>query len=202
MKLDRMRLLLEQRAVVASPQHNDVLRRDDKRPHDNQQRRNGACYTCGETGHIARNCVKRQPRASDRPTEAGRPAVTRQVHDADGRRLDRAAYLVMRIRRRDVKCLLDTGSEVCLFPARYAHVNSQGPSAQQLSAANGTAIKIIGEVTVEAELNHRTLTIEGYASTHVNEVILGLGFFEGARGIMELRYRHDNDIWSRIQIDG
>ena len=73
---------------------------------------------------------------------------------------------------------MDTGSEVCLFPARYASTEGHDKGSQQLAAANGTAIKIIGEVTVEAELNKRTLTIQGYASPHVNEVILGLGFLK------------------------
>lgn len=178
-KLDRIRLLMECKTSPSNVQQTDSTpQQDQRRPYDDQRRRDGACYACGETGHIARNCLTRLPRASKGQTDAKEPAVTRQVHDADGRRLDRAAYLVMRIRRRKVKCLLDTGSEVCLFPARYADADGREHNGQRLSAANGTDIRIIGEVTIEAELEGRKLTIQGYASPHVSEVILGLGFLK------------------------
>ena len=71
-----------------------------------------------------------------------------------------------------MKCLLDTSSKVCLFPERYAGATNSESSGQHLAVANGTEIKIVGEVLVEAELSGHILVIQGYASPHVDERIL------------------------------
>jgi len=99
-----------------------------------------------------------------------------RVRGLTAEQMDRAAYVRIRVESAPMDCLLDTGSEACLFPARYATIAGAAPTGQKLFAANGTAISVLGVITVEAELGGQRLTIDGYASNQVTEIILGLNF--------------------------
>jgi len=46
-------------------------------------------------------------------------------------------------------CLLDTGSEVTVIPAHCVPENLLSPSSQQLNAANGATIDVVGEADIE-----------------------------------------------------
>ena len=85
------------------------------------------------------------------------------------------------------KCLLDTGSDVTLLPSSLTSGVELEPTARRIRAANGTAIKVIGMATVEANAGAHHMTITGLVSPHVNEVMLGIGFFETGKSDLELR---------------
>jgi len=73
-------------------------------------------------------------------------------------------------------CLLDTGSEVSVIPARCVPDDELVPTSQTLNAANGTKIDVTGEVKLTIELDGLTVTTRGLVSEHVDE--LGLTFLE------------------------
>lgn len=50
-------------------QHQVMVRRTDVEEHSQAASFNGKCYKCGEEGHMARNCGRREPRTR-RPTKA------------------------------------------------------------------------------------------------------------------------------------
>jgi len=85
------------------------------------------------------------------------------------------------------KCLLDTGSDVTLLPSSLTSGVELEPTARRIRAANGTAIKVIGTATVDANAGAHHMTITGLVSPHVNEVMLGIGFFETGKSDLELR---------------
>ena len=182
--INQLKTLIDQN--VSKTQTNDVTdsvarRSATQTAQYEERKKNHACYECGDVSHRARNCPSRD-RNSDgsaraRITEGG-VKTNRQVTKTGDRQVERAAYLPLKIGRRKIKCLLDTGSEVCLFPARFAAAGSCTPMGQRLTAANGTDIKVLAEVTVVADLDGRKLDIRGYASPQVTEIILGLNFLE------------------------
>ena len=141
----------------------------------NSQRPQRNCYTCGESSHLARDCPKKNaPEINQAETSA--PAVSRNMRDTDGRRLDRTAYLQVRIRRKKLKVLLDTGSEINLFPAKFA--NLPMTESRSLVAANGTEIRVTGMARIPCQIGEKTVTVSGYCSPNLSEIILGLAFLQ------------------------
>ena len=75
-------------------------------------------------------------------------------------------------------CLLDTGSDVTLFPHALVRGLPLDQCVVDLSAANGTSISILGAGTVTAKLQGRDIKIDGLVTDHVDEVILGLDWLQ------------------------
>ena len=75
--------------------------------------------------------------------------------------------------------MLDTGSEANVVPARYVSNRLITPSERSLNAANGTAIPVLGEATLNLVLGVVTIPVRCLISEHVDEILLGLGFLEG-----------------------
>ena len=69
----------------------------------------------------------------------GRSTLSSVNHDS---------YLRMSVGRHVYDCLLDTGSEVCLFPEGIIDSVTVRKTNRTLKAANGTVIPILGEVTL------------------------------------------------------
>jgi len=53
---------------------------------------------------------------------------------------------------RKLWCLLDTGSEVSVIPARYVPTYVITPSVHSLNAANGSSIPVTGETNLLLDL--------------------------------------------------
>jgi predicted aspartyl protease len=87
-------------------------------------------------------------------------------------------YLKMKIRGKEESCLLDTGSDVNLVPLRLAKGLNLQPSRQQLAAANGTKIDVLGAVTLIGWAGPRQLTVDGLVSDNVDEVMLGVDWLQ------------------------
>ena len=60
----------------------------------------------------------------------------------------RDAYIELVIAGRTCSCLLDTGSDLTLFPNALVHELTLDQCVVDLSSANGTSIQIIGTVKV------------------------------------------------------
>ena len=90
----------------------------------------------------------------------------------------REAYIELVIAGRTCSCLLDTGSDVTLFPHALVRGLPLDQLVFNLSTANGTSIPILGAMTVTAKLQGRDIEIEGLVTDHVDEVILGLDWLQ------------------------
>ena len=73
-----------------------------------------------------------------------------------------------------VDCLLDTGSEVTMIPVYLARELPKQPVVSQFRAANGTLIEMLGLVRLLVSLKRREIIVEGVASDHIAEVLLGI----------------------------
>jgi hypothetical protein len=130
----------------------------------------GVCFGCGQPGHFKRNCPQLPPSTTDpRPTS---PQNNRHIAGF------RSAFLPATIFGRERWCLLDSGSEVSVVPSRYVHTDELKPSVQILNAANGTAIRVLGEVDINLELGSQQISVPCLVSEHVDEILLGLSFLE------------------------
>ena len=80
--------------------------------------------------------------------EPGSPAGKRSSGpEADSvRKIGRTLYARMEINNKLLDCLIDTGSEVNLMPAKCSNNLEIRPTTRSLQAANGTCIEVLGEV--------------------------------------------------------
>ena len=122
--------------------------------------------------------------AAPNQSQVGNNPNCKHVKGYSAEQLDRAAYLPIRIGSEIVEVLLDTGSEVCLFPSKFSNVGRVEPLSQNLLAANGTAIEVLGAIQVPAKIGRSSTVIRGILSNQVTEIILGLTFL-----------REQNAVW-------
>ena len=193
---DRYRLLVEQRRAdeIETIRHAPSLpppsNQTDRR---NSQWKDRGCFNCGRAGHFRRNCPDQQserdhmPPSSaannrvavdtvERTSEASAENCAKTIKEVTSRKTDVPTYLKAQIGDRNVCCLIDTGSEVCLFPTSLASDFNIEPDGQRLYAANGTVISIAGRVSVPLRVGTESFIVRGLVSDHAFEVILGVNF--------------------------
>ena len=88
-------------------------------------------------------------------------------------------YLRAKIGRRPYDCLLDTGSEATvipasIIPASIVNIPQIKNTSHKLTAANGSDIPLLGEVTLPMQIGDYKTTIRGLVSEHVGEVMIGM----------------------------
>ena len=150
-----------------------------------RQPRHGNCFKCGQPGHGYRFCqAPVPPQQLDHNSLSAMPPTT--SHFISG---SRSAYLPCRVFGKNRWCLLDTGSEVSVIPARCVPEDELVPTSQILNAANGTNISVIGEAKLTIELDGCTVTTRGLVSEHVDEFLLGLTFLEETGCIWNFKER-------------
>ena len=146
------------------------------------------CFNCGEMGHYAKSCPR--PRVHSnvaaQPQNGGiAPLLVKGISGFSGSNLD--AFLRVKIGNQVYDCLLDTGSEVCLFPEHIddpAYIRS---TSRTLKAANGTSIPIQGEATLTIGIGQFATEITGLVSRHITEPNVGHGLSRGERCSMRFQ---------------
>ena len=73
-------------------------------------------------------------------------------------------------------CLLDTESEVSLFPESVVGTATIESTHRTLKAANGSEIPILGEVKLNVKIGGYSTQIAGLVSEHIPEPMLGIDF--------------------------
>ena len=143
----------------------------DKCPSRNDTKNGGnarACYNCGLPGHISRNCPEREKKSGQMEHE---PKTSKGITSQED---DRSVYLEVEFAMGKRLALLDTGSEITLFPIGLEGHGLVRKTSQKVMAANGTEIGIIGMTSIAAKVNGIEVEIEGYVTQNVDEVIIGV----------------------------
>jgi hypothetical protein len=161
------------------------------------------CYNCDQPGHMRAKCPKplksswspnkkatsgrgagSQPsvtHVSEGPARTNKVAVKRSTH----------AYIDCEINGELEHCLLDTGSELTLFPAAKAcKYNLQvHPTDQRVFAANESEMKVKGACIAPIVFAGYSIPTPAIVCPHVDEIILGLPWIEENRILWDAHER-------------
>ena len=130
------------------------------------------CYNCNEVGHLRRNCPYEAQHSQNNSTQQSTTSSARgTTADENG---EARVYVKMRVGRTTQLCLLDTGCDITLIPARVAGRRKIHDTAQQCIAANGTQIPILGWTLIKAWIGRNPVNINGLVTEHVADVMLGI----------------------------
>jgi len=83
-------------------------------------------------------------------------------------------------------CLLDTGSETTIILASIVNPQYLVRTTHTLTAANGTSIPLLGEVTLQMKIGKYTTSVHGLVSEHVPEVMIGIDWMSENHVVWEL----------------
>jgi len=78
------------------------------------------------------------------------------------------------VNAQNCKCLLDTGSDVTLIPAKYVQNMKVKNITHALKAADGTEIAVAGEICLSITLGEYEGVIKGLVTEHMAGIILGI----------------------------
>jgi len=136
------------------------------------------CFSCGQPDHYAKYCPQAPARGdavihSRADNEQNR---NRTYGALESTYLNHESYLRVAIGNQVYDCLLDTGSEVSLFPESIVGSVRMEETNRTLKAANGTEIPILGEINLPIEICSYSTQVVGLVSKHVPEPMLGIDF--------------------------
>ena len=137
-----------QTAIAQQPSQYPAQWSDQRQGGGDRPRQLGPCWSCHGMGHLARDCPSMPwEAASYQPGQPGpnQSRVNRASSVASSPRDNYGAYLRAEVNGHGCDyCLLDTGSEVSLIPASLVRDDQITTSTEDVRAANGTVIRILG----------------------------------------------------------
>jgi len=155
------------------------------------------CFNCNQPGHFAKDC--KEPRRNNYQRRTEGQVVLQNVEGEQARSLftggtktkarhatDRSTYLRAMIATHMTDCLLDTGSETTIIPASFVNPQYLIRTTHTLTAANGTSIPLLGEVTMQMKIGKYITSVHGLVSEHVPEVMIRIDWMSDNQVVWEL----------------
>jgi len=113
------------------------------------------------------------PQNSNAPGGATQTSYRRVNADKGGQ-----TYLAAKIDDVPLFCLLDSGAEYSVIPARFVQLTRLCPCDIELFAANENKISVLGEAYVILEIQGKKIPTTFLVSDQIHEVLSGLDFLQ------------------------
>ena len=158
------------------------FRKNEKWELQNKGKESICCYKCGREGHISTNCeeklnkMKTESGIKEPGSRAGRKSSGTEANSV--RKIGRTLYARMKINGTWMECVIDTGSEVNLLPAKLSEGLEIQPSERILRAANGTCMEVLGELELEVMVAGWRLNTIFLVSDQIDEVLIGVNWLQ------------------------
>ena len=128
---------------------------------------NDMCRRCHRRGHWARECPNNRFQSGPLNGSSLVGGVASSVCGSE-------TYLSVQITSgKTLNCLIDSGSDRSIIPHRITRNIDLQPTNQELFAANGTVIKVLGKVRIYFRVANLTLFADVLVSDDIEEFILG-----------------------------
>ena len=139
-------------------------------PQRTKGRNLGGCYTCGATGHYARD--HRNGKLVSNET------IPKQARGVISGEFGGDVYLRAKLYGQSTLILLDTGCEQNICGRRLIPEVLLQPTSQKLLAANSTPIELLGCATIVITVCGVAIPIDVVVSSEIDELICGVPFLQ------------------------
>lgn len=126
------------------------------------------CRICYGRGHWARDCPEKKSKGQVSNVKGSALKVgSLQLNGAE-------SYVKAKLGDRSIACIFDSGAVQSVIGRKLIPDATLAPSGRELFAANGTPIKIVGEVTVEFTIEGHPMSVNAVVTEEIEELILGI----------------------------
>ena len=154
------------------------------------------CFNCKSDDHFIKDCP--QPRSNFRMDTATitEPVVVNRSTNSGDVDQGRRTYIRLYVNGVPRKVLLDTGSDVTLFPSSAVEGVKITECSTKIKAANGTSIRLRGTAVVDIRMGDNRFEVTGFVTDHVAEVMFGFDCMREHNAIWD--FKNDQITWDGI----